>query len=218
MKGRHDSWLLMQISWIILLPAAVVLLLPLDRLLPAYMKCRTSDALTDPAAKHRRGWWRWQPELWLDVLRVGGAVWFVAMALEAETVTARWIGTGVLGAILAVGACLQMPTRREHDCVLAPVTYVFGAMLALLPVGAALAVFTLAVAAMLAFRSYNAFFLCGVLLTSGLSYLLAGDHQMGLVLTVVQIVVLLAAVVMEGELVLPLRDRRKAKKTPVQVR
>lgn len=208
----------MQITWSILLPAVVLLFYPIDRLLPAYMKCRTSDALTDPAAKHRRGWWRWQPELWADVVRVAVATWCVALAFTPEAAKARWIETLVVGALLAVGVCCQMPTRREDEAVLAPLTFLLGAMLALLPVTAAIAVFVLAMAAMLAFRSYVAFFLTGALLVTGLTYLLGGDVLMGLVVAAVHIIALMASFLIGGELVLPVRNRVEPKKISVPVR
>lgn len=54
----------MEINWGIFLPALLLLLYPLDRLLPKRMKGRTCEYLTDPAVRHRHTWWRWQPELW----------------------------------------------------------------------------------------------------------------------------------------------------------
>jgi len=201
-----------------LLAAVVLLFYPLDRLLPAYMKCRTSDALTDPAAKHRRKWWLWQPELWLDVLRVSVATWGVDLAIEPKMAGMRWAATVTIGLIVAVGVCFQIPTRREEHSVLAPLTYLLGVMLALLPLTAAVALFVLAMASMLAFRSFIAFFLTGILLTSGLTYLLGGDYLMGLMVLLVNLVALTASITMEGELVLPVRNRVDAKRTPVRVR
>lgn len=208
----------MEPHWSLLLPAALLACYPLDRLLPRYMKCRTSDALTDPAAKHRRGWWRWQPELWLDVVRVAVAAWLIDFAFQPETATERWIAALAVSVILAVGLCCQMWTRREEDSVLAPITFLTGTMLALLPPAAALAVFTLAITATLAFRSYIGFFVAGMGLTSGLTYLLGGGVESGLVVAVLNVVALMAGFLSRGEFVLPLRERSSPAKTPIRVR
>lgn len=208
----------MEINWPLLLPAVVLLFYPLDRLLPAYMKCRTIDALLDPAAKHRRKWWRWQPELWADVVRVAAATWFIDFALEPESGKMGWVVTLVIGFILAVGVCCQMRTRREEESVFAPLSYLLGVMLVLLPPTATAAIFVLEVAALAAFRSYVAFLLAGVVLTTGLTFLLGGDILTGVMLAGVHAVALMASFLMEGELVLPVRNRVRATVTPVTVR
>jgi hypothetical protein len=130
----------------------------------------------------------------------------------------RWVETVTIGLTLAVGVCCQMPTRRVEESVLAPLTFLLGAMLALLPLAAAAAVFVLAMAALLAFRSYVAFFLTGTGLTSGLTFLLGGDFLTGAMIAAIYLVPLLASFLLEGELVLPIRNRVEATKTPVIVR
>ncbi len=210
----------MEINWGIFLASIILLLYPIDRLLPDYMKCRTGDALADPAVRHRRKWWLWQPELGLDALRVAIGTWFLNFASQAQSAKTQWTVTLVVGLILAVGICCQMPTRREDDfdSALASVSFLLGAMLALVPVTAALAVFMLAMSALLAFRSFAAFFLTGAVLTSGLTYLLGGDFPTGLMLAVIHLVPLLASLMMERGLVLPVRNPMENEKARVKLR
>lgn len=193
------------------MPALVLGTYPMERWLPRHMKYCTSDALMDPAAKRRRGWWLWQPCLWLDVARVAVAAWFIDFAFLTETDTQQWIATLIVGAILAVGMCCQLWTRREADSVLAPITYLTGIMVALLPVGAALAVFTLAVTAMIAFRTYLGFLVTGMMLTSGLTFLLGGEVESGLIVSFVHAVALMAGFLIRGEFVLPVRMHAPAR-------
>lgn len=199
----------MEIFWGLLLPAVVLGCYPIDRWLPRHMKLCTSDALMDPAAKRRPGWWLWQPCLWLDVARVALAAWLIDFAFQPETETERWIAALSVGVILAAGACCQMRTRREEDSVLAPITFLTGAMLALLPVAAALAVLILALTAMVAVRSYIGFLTTGMVLTSGLTFLLGGEIESGLIVSFLNAVVLMGGFLTRGEFVLPITVRSK---------
>jgi len=202
----------MLINWGLFLPALVLLLYPLERILPAKMKCRSYENLTDPAFRHRRRWWRWQPELWLDAVRIAAAAWFVKFSILPHEPGSKKIVALTLGLLLALGLCLQMFTRRKDDALLAPLGYVLGITLAFLPVPAALAVFAAAAVAMVAMQDFMAFFGAGALAAGVLGGFLGGGVQLAVILAAVFFLPVLISLMSRRKLMLAVRSAAQSEK------
>ena len=128
------------------------------------------------------------------------------------------MATAIVGVILAVGICFQIRTTQKEDAVVVPITYLTGVLIALLPLGAALAVVILAVTVMIAIRSYIGFLLAGMTLSGVISYLLGGTLESGIIVSFLNVVALLAGFFVQREFVLPIYVRSKAIKVPAPAR
>lgn len=209
---------LMVFNWGLFLPALILLLYPLERILPAKMKCRSFENLTDPAFRHRRRWWRWQPELWLDVVRITVAAWFLKFSVVAENSEGGKLVTLILGAVLSVGLIMQMITRRKEDALLAPLGYVLGMTLAFLPVGPALAVFALAIVTLGAIQDFNAYFVGGSAAAAAMGYMFAGSITTTAMLTGIFFLPVLISMLTRRKLLLAVRSSAQSEKVPSPLR
>lgn len=157
----------MTIHWSLLVPGVLLLLFPADRLLSSRVELRTYDRFQslEDSPRHRP-WW-WVPSLWLDPLRacLGTLLLRHALALAAARQDPLPWGPYALAlAILALGIVCQMVTRRgDRGVLLAPMGFVAGVVLALAPWSVSLLSITVAVVGLLAFRQFQAFFICGLL-------------------------------------------------------
>ncbi len=210
--------LMMVINWGLFLPAFILLLYPLERLLPATMKCRSYENLVDPAFRHRRRWWRWQPELWMDVVRIAVGVWFVKFSITAVQAEAEKFVTPVLGLVLAMALCVQMFTRRKEDTVLAPLGYLLAVSLVLLPVPVALSVFALAVVAMGALQDFMAFFVAGAMAAAVLGYFLGGGMLTAALLAGLYFLPALISMMTRRKLLLAVRSAAVSERVPSPLR
>lgn len=208
----------MEINWGVFIPSLLLLLYPLDRLLPAKLKCRSYENLIDPAFRHRRRWWRWQPELWLDVVRIAVAAWFMKFSLVPVDSAGGKLVALLLGAMLTVGLCMQMITRRKEDTLLAPLSYVLGMTFAFLPPSAAIAVFALAVVGMGAIQDFNAYFVTGAAAAAAMGYLFAGSITITAVLTAIFFLPALIGMLTGRKLLLAVRSAAQSEKVPSPLR
>jgi hypothetical protein len=199
----------MTIDWSLFLPAMLLLLFPADRLLSTKVQLRTFESFRSLENSPRfRPWW-WVPALWLDPIRgFAGALllkWALAIVSARWTLEqkpAYWLLVGLLGfAVLC-----QSFTRRDREALLAPMGFVAGIVLALMPPAVALIGFATAVLSVFAFHRFHAFFTAGLAMVALLGVLL-DTHFMWLAPAVVVLAVPLALGAITGRsLELPTRN------------
>jgi len=164
----------MIINWSLFLPAMLLLLFPADRLLSAKVQLRSFESFRslEDSPRHRP-WW-WVPALWLDPIRgfVGALLLKRAFALVSahwtlEQKPTYWLLVGLLGfAVLC-----QSFTRRDREVLLAPMGFVAGIVIALMPPAVALIGFAAAVLSLFAFHRFHAFFAVGLAMVALLGIL-----------------------------------------------
>lgn len=178
--------------------------------MPAGTKLRSFHQLCDPAVEHRRFWWRWQPALWADAVRIALGLWLVKFALAPDLATDVPKATLLLGVLLLPGLLLQMVTRRKDGAMYAPVGYAIAALGVLLPPITALQVVVISIVALGAIRYFDAFFLGGGLASVALGLLPGAPRLSALLVAVVFILPVLLAAMFRCKLVLPVQSKAKA--------
>jgi hypothetical protein len=195
--------------WTMLVPAVVLLYYPAGRIMPADMKLRSYHQLNDPAVEHRRFWWRWQPVLWVDAVRIALGIWLVKFALAPVLGAGEAQVTLILGTLLLPGITLQMVTRRKDGAMFAPVGYALAALCVLLPPISALQVAVISIVALGAIRYFDAFFLGGGVASMALGLLPGAPKLSALLVAAVFILPVLLAAMLRCKLVLPVSSRAK---------
>lgn len=155
----------LSIEWLLFLPAIILLWFPADLLLAAQVKLRSLDCFSDPHnPTPRRPWW-WVPALWLDPVRGFGGAWLLMRALGLNSIS--WesmpkVEFVILLGVLLATAMSQTFTRRDVGVLLAPVGFVCGVVVALVPGYSPFFGLACAFIGMTAFRQFYAFFAIGV--------------------------------------------------------
>lgn len=165
----------MTIHWSLFVPAVLLLLFPADRLLSANVQLRTFESFRSLENSPRHRPWWWVPALWLDPVRgfVGTLLLKASLALAPAEWTLRqeptyWLLVGLLG----TAVLCQSFTRRDPEVLLAPMGFVGGIVLALMPLAVALIGLGTAVMSLFAFRRFHAFFTVGLAMIALLGTLL----------------------------------------------
>lgn len=200
----------MDVMWTMLVPALALLYIPAERIMPAGVRLRSYLQLNDPAVEHRRFWWRWQPVLWADAIRIALAIWLVEFALAPDPGAGEARVTLILGVLLLPGIILQMVTRRKAGAMFAPVGYALAALCVLLPPITALQVAVISIVALGAIRYFDAFFLGGGAASLALGLLPGAPRLSALLVAAVFILPVLLAAMFSCKLVLPVRSRAKS--------
>lgn len=171
--GRDEYPGLIVIQWPVFCVGMLVLLFPADRLLSSGVRLRTLESFHSlENSPHGRPWW-WVPVLWLDPLRALTGAWWLLRGLGLDVPgTPGLVAASIAGAVLASAAVIQCLTWRESDTLLAPIGFMGGLMLALLPLSVALPAIVLGALAMLAFHNFNLFFGVGTLVVVSLGLVL----------------------------------------------
>ncbi len=173
--------------------------------MPTGQKLRTYSQLSDPAQRHRHSWWRWQPALWADALRIAAAVWLLNFSIAPEVGESRALAAVLLGGLLMVGLIPQMLTQRKPDAMFAPVGYVLAVLLVLLPLSAALPAAVLAIVGLIAIRDFTAFFIGGGVMSALLGYLLGGSLVASCLVAATFALPVVVSAMFRSKLVLPVR-------------
>jgi len=195
----------MTIAWGIFLPSVVLLFYPAERLLPTGQKLRTYSQLSDPAQRHRHSWWRWQPVLWADALRIAAAVWLLNFSIIPEAGESRALAVVLLGGLLIMALIPQMVTRRKPDAMFAPVGYVLALLFVLLPLSAALPAAVLGIVGLVAIRDFTAFFIGGAIMSALLGYLLGGSLVTACMVAAIFALPVVVSAMFRSKLVLPVQ-------------
>ena len=191
------------------MPAVLLLLFPADRLLSANVQLRTFESFRSLENSPRHRPWWWVTALWLDPIRgfVGTLLLKTAFALTQGKWTLRqeptyWLLVGILG----TAVLCQSYTRRDHEVLLAPMGFVGGIVLALIPLAVAVIGLATAVMSLFAFRRFHAFFTVGLAMI-GLLGALLDTHFMWLAPAGLVLIVPLALGAIAGRtLELPTRN------------
>lgn len=144
----------------------LLLLFPADKLLPTRADLRSFDCLSGLRDYHRRRSGLWLIALTLDPFRGFAGAWLLmhALRLSASAWPTIPFGTfGILLSVLALGTISQTITARDRGVLLAPIGFIGGAVIALVPGYAPLLAVALALTAMFGFRQFYAFFAAGML-------------------------------------------------------
>lgn len=164
----------MAIQWVMFLPALLLLFYPVEVLLPKsfYLKDLSYLEFSETGANKRAPWSF--PALWSDGLRsfLGAFLLRSAWAVEPSAGWLHRVPYVMSFCILALSLVVQMHTKRTNDRFLAPVSYVAGLWLALLPLPVALVTVMAAGVCMVAFRSLGAFFFCGAATVAGFGHVI----------------------------------------------
>ena len=195
----------MTIAWGIFLPSVVLLYYPAERIMPASQKLRTYSQLSDPAQRHRHSWWRWQPVLWADALRIAAAVWLLDFSIAPETGESNALAVVLLGGLLMLGLIPHMVTRRKPDAMFAPLGYVLAVLFILLPLSAALPAAVLGIVGLMAIRDFTAFFIGGGIASVLLGYLLGGSLVTSCLVAAIFALPFVVSAMFRCKLVLPVR-------------
>lgn len=167
----------MTIQWALFVPSVLLLLFLADRLLSANVELRSFDCFhrlggVSPA----RPWW-WVLALWLDPVRGFAGAYLVREALAAnhtqwETVSKPAYAAAV--ALLALAVVVQTFTRRgDRGVLLAPLGFVAGVVLALMPWPVALIGVVTGLLGLFGFRQFYAYFAFGGVAIGVLGFVLA---------------------------------------------
>lgn len=195
----------MTIAWGIFLPSVVLLYYPAERIMPTGQKLRTYSQLSDPAQRHRHSWWRWQPALWADALRIAAAVWLLNFSIVPAAGESRALAVVLLGGLLMLALIPQMVTRRKPDAMFAPVGYVLAVLFVLLPLSAALPAAVLGIVGLMAIRDFTAFFIGGGLMAVLLGYFLGGSLVTSCMVAAIFALPAIVSAMFRCKLVLPVR-------------
>lgn len=197
-------------------PGLLLLLFPADRLLSSVIELRSFAFFhrLENSPGHQR-WWR-VPLLWLDPLRGFAGAWLLTAPLR-ETPTS-WAALpkpayALVAAMLAASVVCQLPTRRDRTALLAPVGFVAGMVVALVPWTVSLLGLTLATTAMLGFRQYHAFFTVGLFTVCGLGFAFRAEVPWLIPAVVVLALPIMASVATGRSLELPVRNSSARRST-----
>jgi hypothetical protein len=197
----------MVIEWGFFLPALLMLFYPAERIFPASRRLRSYEQLTDPARSHRHWWWRWQPALWLDAVRIGLAVWLLNFSVTPVPGEPRSQVTAVLSGLLLLGLIPQMVTRRKDNAMFAPVGYVLATLCVMLPLTAVLPIAALGIVGLMALRDFTVIFLVGSISTVVLGYLLGAPLTTACMVAAVFALPVVVGAMFQCQLVLPVRSQ-----------
>lgn len=153
----------MSLNWLLFLPALLVLFYPLELLLPKRFGLKELPYIDfGEAGARRRAPWSF-PALWSDGIRsfAGAFMLRSAWTMEAGVGGLYQVPVAAAVVILSLSVIVQMHTTRKGDRFIAPVTFVIGLWLALLPASVALVAVAAGGVCMVAMRSLTAFFFCG---------------------------------------------------------
>lgn len=156
----------MTIHWSLLVPGALLLLFPADRLLTSRVELRSFERFRSLENSPRRRPWWWVPALWLDPLRGFFGTFLLRSSLEValapwELVPPTRYAWVVI--LLALGVvCQTFTVRGEEGVMLAPLGYVAGVVVALMPWSVSLPVLVLAALGLFGLRQFHAFFSFGL--------------------------------------------------------
>ncbi|MCF3649259.1 hypothetical protein [Synoicihabitans lomoniglobus] len=199
----------MTIAWSLLVPGALLLLIPANSFLSTVVQLRTFDSFNNlDSRRHHRPWW-WVPSLWLDPARgyLGALLVKISLTLTSDL----WAYVpkpdyALLMVVLGLGIISQLYTRREEHVLLAPIGFVAGMLFALLTWPVALVGLIAGVTGLFAFRSFAAFFVTALVGVAGLGLLL-GERPLWLVPAVVVCgLPIIASLITGSTLELPTRD------------
>jgi hypothetical protein len=156
----------MTIHWSLLVPGALLLLFPADRLLTSRVELRSFERFRslEDSPRHRP-WW-WVPALWLDPLRGFFGAFLLRESLEVALLPWEFLPPTQYAwvvVLLALGiVCQTFTARGEKGVMLAPMGFVAGVVVALLPWSVSLPVLVLAALGLFGLRQFHAFFSFGL--------------------------------------------------------
>lgn len=200
----------MTIDWAFLAPALLLLLFPADWLLSPRVELCSFDCLRGLGRRSRAPTWGRLAALVVDPLRGFGGIWLLLQALDLQT--SSWTQTpkpafAALVVLLMLAALCQTFTRREHGVLLAPIGFVGGGLIALVPGFTPYFCLALALVAMAGFRQFYAFFVVGLFALPALGFLFAAaPAKVGAALTLF-LLPLLAGMLTQSALELPWHHR-----------
>lgn len=167
----------MTIQWTLFVPSVLLLLFPTDRLLSSNVELRSFDCFHRlGGVSHARPWW-WVLALWLDPLRGFAGTYLVREALAANHT--QWeavskIAYAAVVALMALAVIVQTFTRRgDRGVLLAPLGFVAGVALALMPWPVALIGVVTGLLGLFGFRQFYAYFAFGGIAIGVLGFILA---------------------------------------------
>lgn len=170
----------MQISWLHLFPALVLLWFPIIRALESGTRLRTYESLRKMEVNTKRKPWWWLPLLWLDPFRAGGGAILLTLSFlppEKAKGLARLLPIIAPVVILAIGVIIQTrPRRSDDEITIAPILFLLGIVFGLLPLKVALPAMILATTSMVSFRTWASFFYVGAAAVMGLGYFFMGKN------------------------------------------
>jgi hypothetical protein len=197
----------------------LLILLPLPRFYASRVRLRTIAYLD--IERRNASWGKvWtrvltMPWHWIELVRAVVGMWCLTTGLEAlrlrgtyHAFSAPWmVGALALGiGLLAIPVAL--PRTRSLKGTIAPITFVAGALIIVLPWHASLGALALGFVALLSFKSLAAFFLALSMALAGFAFFFANMMFAGAVATVFAALPMLFAFFSERELVIAMRSSR----------
>jgi hypothetical protein len=169
----------MIIHWSVFVPGVLLLLFPADRLLSSLVELRSFDCFQNLENSPRyRPWW-WVPALWLDPVRGFAGTWLLQQALGVASSTWHTAPkTEYAGLLVLVGLgvlCQTFTRRGDQGVLLAPMGFVAGIVIALIPWPVSVIGLITAALGLFAFRQFHAFFAFGFAAVAILGLVLGTD-------------------------------------------
>ena len=205
--------------WLFLVPGLLLLLIPLPIFYVETIKFRTIEYLD--IARRNGSWWKiWRsvlllPGHWIELGRafVGMRCLLHALAIIQEQGTypdfsKPWMVPAIALGAAMVALLVMLAVFRHPEGTLAPVAFVFGAILAVMPVEIGSFALIFAVATMISFKSLGAFFGTLALGLMGLGYLFGQLLVAGIIGAAFAVLPLVFAFFVRREFVIPLRPSR----------
>lgn len=198
----------MSINWALFLPSILLLLFPADKMFSVHVELRSFDCLSGLGRRNRRCQWWSLAGLWLDPLRGFAGAWLLIHAFDLAATS--WnlmpkVGFAMAVSILVLAALSQTFTRRDSGVLLAPIGFVCGTAIALVPGYTPLFGLAMALVAMFGFRQFNAFFLVGTLAFPLFGFVFQAQVGMICAATMMFLLPLLAGMLTGSELEIPWR-------------
>lgn len=126
---------LVNVTWVVLIPALLFLFFPVQILLPPSAVFRVYEQ-TPPRGSGRYPWW-WTAAVWLDpICGFGGGFllhqFVFSVPPEAKGILAMTPALATFGVIL-ISILVRMPVRRDRRACFAPLGFMLGVLFSLMP-------------------------------------------------------------------------------------
>ncbi|QYM80462.1 hypothetical protein K0B96_07605 [Horticoccus luteus] len=168
----------MNVTWVILIPALLLLFFPVQILLPSSVVFRVYEQ-TPPRGTGRFPWW-WTSAVWLDPICGFGGAFLLDQYVFSVPDDAK--GFLLLAPALATFVCVlvsllfRMPARRDRRAAFAPLGFSVGLVFALMPPLVAAIGIILALCAVGGFRHFGAAFVAGAAAVAAAGILFKAPH------------------------------------------
>lgn len=210
----------MTFNWIHLSVGLLLLIFPAEFLLSKRVQLRSFETFTSLENNPNAHPWWFVPLLFIDPIRGFGGAWLLRSGLglaSADGVFFRLPHFWMLAGALIAAVAIQTYTKRDHDVMIAPMGFLAGILVLLVPPVAAAITLVLAIAAVFGLRSFMGFFCVGLIVTPAVAIPFRGSITWVAIAGALFGLPVLLSVVSGRTLEIPTaKDPNKAKLSPLR--